>query len=219
MKFVILALFVAGAYGCGRPTYPPTITGGVDKEEARKHSGPWQVSVQFFQSTDRYVHACAGALISNQWVLTAARCVSFRLSIGKHNLYDNEAVPLSSRLKRASNNIALIKLLNVFLSSEGLTSTLQQGPTPVVDNFICTRPDWMGSLADKNMVCAGGYGTTAGCAADGGSPLNCQNPDGSWTVHGVAVTGSVGCNIPKKPIAFSRVSSYIFWINHVITTH
>lgn len=51
---------------------------------------------------------------------------------------------------------------------------------------------------------------------DSGGPLNCQNPDGSWDVHGVVSFGSgQGCNVFQKPTVFTRVSSYIDWINNV----
>lgn len=51
---------------------------------------------------------------------------------------------------------------------------------------------------------------------DSGGPLNCQNSDGSWAVHGIVSFGSsAGCNYPKKPSVFTRVSAYISWINNV----
>lgn len=51
---------------------------------------------------------------------------------------------------------------------------------------------------------------------DSGGPLNCQNTDGSWAVHGIVSFGSsAGCNYPKKPSVFTRVSAYIDWINNV----
>lgn len=62
-------------------------------------------------------------------------------------------------------------------------------------------------LADS--VCADPQG-------DSGGPLNCQNPDGSWDVHGMVSFGSgQGCNVLQKPTVFTQVSSYISWINTV----
>ena len=55
-----------------------------------------------------------------------------------------------------------------------------------------------------------------GCQGDSGGPLNCQNPDGSWAVHGVVSFGSgEGCNAVKKPSVFTRISAYVDWINRV----
>ncbi len=51
---------------------------------------------------------------------------------------------------------------------------------------------------------------------DSGGPLNCQRSDGTWDVHGIVSFGSsLGCNYPKKPSVFTRVSGYISWINNV----
>ncbi|XP_019743514.1 chymotrypsin-like elastase family member 2A [Hippocampus comes] len=103
------------------------------------------------------------------------------------------------------------------LSTDGLLADiLQQALLPVVDHDTCSHPDWWGILATDKMVCAGGDGITAGCNGDSGGPLNCQNPDGSWTVHGVVSFGSgQGCNFFQKPTVFTQVSSYLDWINRV----
>ncbi|XP_031700871.1 chymotrypsin-like elastase family member 2A isoform X2 [Anarrhichthys ocellatus] len=97
---------------------------------------------------------------------------------------------------------------------------LQQALLPVVDHDTCSQPDWWSVLATDKMVCAGGDGITAGCNGDSGGPLNCQNPDGSWDVHGVVSFGSgQGCNVLQKPTVFTQVSSYIDWINNAMTNH
>ncbi|XP_043102059.1 chymotrypsin-like elastase family member 2A isoform X2 [Puntigrus tetrazona] len=89
MKPVLMAVLVVGAYGCGLPTYPPVLSkvyGGVD---ALPHSWPWQISLQYMHSGSWY-HMCGGTLISDEWVLIAAHCISsrsYRVYLGKHNLY------------------------------------------------------------------------------------------------------------------------------------
>uniref|UniRef100_A0A672IJF9 pancreatic elastase II n=1 Tax=Salarias fasciatus TaxID=181472 RepID=A0A672IJF9_SALFA len=101
------------------------------------------------------------------------------------------------------------------LSTSGpLADILQQALLRVVGHDICSHPDWWSVLATEKMVCAGGDGVTAGCNGDSGGPLNCQNSDGSWGVHGVVSFGSgEGCNVVQKPTVFTQVSSYIGWIN------
>ncbi|XP_056241364.1 chymotrypsin-like elastase family member 2A isoform X1 [Seriola aureovittata] len=262
MKFVILALFVAGAYGCGLPTYPPTITRVVGGDDVRENSWPWQVSLQY-RSGSNFYHTCGGTLISSQWVLTAAHCISsrtYRVYLGKHNLKSNNEVgsiaisPAKIIVHenwdsyRIRNDIALIKLetpvtfsdtiMAACLPTSGdiqpngapcyvtgwgrlwtggpIADILQQALLPVVGHSICNRYDWWGSLVTDKMVCAGGDGQLASCNGDSGGPLNCQSPDGSWEVHGVVSFGSsMGCNYPKKPSVFTRVSAYIPWINNV----
>ncbi|XP_036961113.1 chymotrypsin-C-like isoform X2 [Acanthopagrus latus] len=107
------------------------------------------------------------------------------------------------------------------LSTGGaLADVLQQALLPVVGHDICSQPDWWSVLATDKMVCAGGDGVTAGCNGDSGGPLNCQNPDGFWDVHGVVSFGSgQGCNVLQKPTVFTQVSSYIDWMNTVMANY
>ncbi|XP_070824350.1 chymotrypsin-like elastase family member 2A isoform X1 [Chaetodon trifascialis] len=263
MKLVILALFVAGAYGCGLPTYTPILTRVVGGQDVRPKSWPWQVSLQY-RSGSNFYHTCGGTLISNQWVLTAAHCISssrtYRVYLGKYSLEtDNEAGSIAiSPAKiivhegwdsyRIRNDIALIKLSTPVTFSDSIMAAclpdsgdilpnnapcyvtgwgrlwtggpiadiLQQAILPVVDHATCSRYDWWGSQVTVKMVCAGGDGQLGSCQGDSGGPLNCQNSDGSWDVHGVVSFGSgLGCNYPKKPSVFTRVSAYIPWINNV----
>uniref|UniRef100_A0A671K172 pancreatic elastase II n=1 Tax=Sinocyclocheilus anshuiensis TaxID=1608454 RepID=A0A671K172_9TELE len=89
MKLVILALFIAGAYGCGQPTYKPVASRVVGGTDVKPNSWPWQVSLQY-QSGSSFYHTCGGTLIDKQWVLTAAHCIgssrTYRVYLGKHNL-------------------------------------------------------------------------------------------------------------------------------------
>uniref|UniRef100_A0A8D0FCK1 Peptidase S1 domain-containing protein n=1 Tax=Strix occidentalis caurina TaxID=311401 RepID=A0A8D0FCK1_STROC len=94
-----------------------------------------------------------------------------------------------------------------------LPDRLQQALLPVVDYEHCTQPDWWGALAiRRTMICAGGA-EKAGCNGDSGGPLNCQAADGHWEVHGIAsFVSGLGCNAPKKPTVFTRVSAFEDWI-------
>uniref|UniRef100_A0A3B4AQP6 pancreatic elastase II n=1 Tax=Periophthalmus magnuspinnatus TaxID=409849 RepID=A0A3B4AQP6_9GOBI len=125
MKFAILALFVAGAYGCGQSTFPPVLSRVVGGNDARKHSWPWQVSLQYSAPSGNWYHTCGGTLISDQWVLTAAHCIGekkYRVYLGKHsmrNKQEPDSIAISpSKLFthpeydswKIRNDIALIKL-------------------------------------------------------------------------------------------------------------
>ncbi|XP_029993952.1 chymotrypsin-C-like [Sphaeramia orbicularis] len=266
MKFLVLALFVAGAYGCGLPTFPPVVTRVVGGEDVRPHSWPWQISLQYNRQGE-WRHTCGGTLIADQWVLTAAHCISrgreYRVALGKHNLKETEegAVfmgtaniivhekwnPLFIR-----NDIALIKLASPVTSSDTIMAAclpdngavlphnepcyvtgwgriytggpiadiLQQALLPVVDHPTCSKPDWWGPQVTENMVCAGGDGVVSGCNGDSGGPLNCQNTDGAWEVHGIVSFGSgLSCNYPKKPTVFTSVSMYMDWISTKMMTY
>ncbi|XP_036389010.1 elastase 2 like [Megalops cyprinoides] len=124
MKFVVLAVLVVGAYGCGLPTFPPVVTRVVGGVDVRPHSWPWQISLQYTKDNAWY-HTCGGTLISSNWVLTAAHCISssrtYRVALGKHNLKETEegslAIPASKIIVHEKwssffirNDIALVKL-------------------------------------------------------------------------------------------------------------
>ncbi|XP_030640922.1 chymotrypsin-like elastase family member 2A [Chanos chanos] len=267
MKLMILALLVAGAYGCGLPTFKPVLTRVVGGEDARAHSWPWQVSLQY-RSGSSYYHTCGGTLISSEWVLTAAHCIgssrTYRVYLGKHSLDTaNEAGSIAIAPAkiivhenwdsyRIRNDIALIKLQTPVTLSDSISpaclppsgsilpnnfpcyvtgwgrlwtngpiaDNLQQVMLPVVDYATCSRSDWWGSYVTTSMVCAGGDGVVSSCNGDSGGPLNCQSSDGSWDVAGIVSFGSsMGCNYPKKPSVFTRVSDYISWINNVMVSN
>ncbi|XP_042687661.1 chymotrypsin-like elastase family member 2A [Centrocercus urophasianus] len=98
-----------------------------------------------------------------------------------------------------------------------LPDDLQQGLLLVVDYATCSKSSWWGSSVKTNMVCAGGDGITSSCNGDSGGPLNCQNADGVWEVHGIVSFGSsLGCNYYRKPSVFTRISAFDSWIKEVI---
>ncbi|XP_047445703.1 chymotrypsin-like elastase family member 2A [Mugil cephalus] len=157
MKFVILALFVAGAYGCGLPTYTPIITRVVGGDDVRQHSWPWQVSLQY-KSGSAFYHTCGGTLISNQWVLTAAHCIgsrTYRVYLGKHSLQSaNEPGSVAITPERIivhenwdsaniRNDIALIKLSTpVAFSDSILAACLPAAGDVLAHDSPCYVTGW-----------------------------------------------------------------------------
>ncbi|XP_059185373.1 elastase-1-like [Centropristis striata] len=109
-----------------------------------------------------------------------------------------------------------------YVTGWGLTSTggsisaqLKQAYLPVVDHKTCTSSDWWGSTVKDTMVCGGG-GAEAGCNGDSGGPLNCL-VNGKYYVHGIAsFVSGYGCDTPKKPTVFTRVSAYIEWMDSIM---
>ncbi|XP_029286564.1 LOW QUALITY PROTEIN: elastase-1-like [Cottoperca gobio] len=101
------------------------------------------------------------------------------------------------------------------ISTGGSLSTqLKQAYLPLVDYKTCSSRGWWGSTVSSTMVCGGG-GAEAGCNGDSGGPLNCL-VNGKYHVHGIAsFVSGYGCNTPKKPTVFTRVSAYIDWMNTV----
>ncbi|CAD5120578.1 DgyrCDS9143 [Dimorphilus gyrociliatus] len=105
-----------------------------------------------------------------------------------------------------------------FGDSKG-SAKLQQVILPVVGHEQCSKPDYLGmSVNKKEMVCAGyPEGQKDACQGDSGGPLVCsKGPDGRYYLHGITSWG-VGCAMAKKPGVFTRVSSYVDWINAQIS--
>ncbi|XP_026638069.1 chymotrypsin-like elastase family member 2A [Microtus ochrogaster] len=269
IRTLLLSALVAGALSCGYPAYEAQrqVSRVVGGEEATPNSWPWQVSLQY-QSWGKWYHTCGGTLVANNWVLTAAHCISssntYRVVLGRHSLSTAESGSVTVQVSKLvvhekwnANNvangydIALVKLASpVTLTSKIQTAclpaagtilannypcyvtgwgrlqtngatpdVLQQGRLLVVDYATCSKSTWWGSTVKQSMVCAGGDGVTSSCNGDSGGPLNCQASNGKWQVHGIVSFGSsLGCNYPRKPSVFTRVSNFIDWINTVSTT-
>lgn len=100
--------------------YPPDEEYVADGREARSHSLPWHVSIQYAEN-----HTCEGTLIDNQHVLTSASCLRedlflmpYSVVLGAHDLLnatdrisvDDFKLHPDYNVETSENNIALIKL-------------------------------------------------------------------------------------------------------------
>ncbi|XP_065376314.1 chymotrypsin-like elastase family member 2A [Macaca fascicularis] len=147
------------ALSCGVPTYPPSVTRVVGGEEATPNSWPWQVSV-LYNSNGNWYHICGGTLIANNWVLTAAHCISdnrtYGVALGRHNLYIAEsgslAVSVSKTVVHPKWNssdvskgcdIALLKLANpVSLTDKIQLACLPPAGATLPNNYPCYVTGW-----------------------------------------------------------------------------
>ncbi|KAM3877800.1 elastase-1-like [Diretmus argenteus] len=110
------------------------------------------------------------------------------------------------------NNLCYITGWGHTSTGGSLSARLKQAYLPLVNHKTCTSSGWWGSTVKTSMVCAGG-GAEAGCNGDFGGPLSCV-VNGRYYVHGIAsFVSGMGCNAPKKPTVFTRVSAYIQWMN------
>ncbi|XP_075895143.1 elastase 3 like [Nelusetta ayraudi] len=97
---VLACVLIASALGCGNPHIEPVATRVVNGVDAKAHSWPWQISLQY-QRDGEWRHTCGGSLIAANWVMTAAHCINHEapkklktapsLLVGKHNLLEDEA--------------------------------------------------------------------------------------------------------------------------------
>ncbi|KAJ1157455.1 hypothetical protein NDU88_010167 [Pleurodeles waltl] len=157
-RFLLVAVLVSCAYSCGVPAHPPSTSRVVGGEDVRPNSWPWQISLQY-QSGSRWGHTCGGTLIGEQWVLTAAHCISssrtYRVALGKHSLNtaDEEGSVLISPEKiivhekwnsfLIVNDIALIKLAEPVQVSEKIQpACLPAAGALLPNNFSCFVTGW-----------------------------------------------------------------------------
>nr|XP_005544783.2 chymotrypsin-like elastase family member 2A isoform X1 [Macaca fascicularis] len=159
IRTLLLSALVAGALSCGVPTYPPSVTRVVGGEEATPNSWPWQVSLQY-TSDGNWYHICGGTLIANNWVLTAAHCISssrtYRVVLGRHNLYIAESGSLAVSVSKTvvhpkwnssdvskGYDIALLKLANpVSLTDKIQLACLPPAGTILPNNYPCYVTGW-----------------------------------------------------------------------------
>ncbi|KAK6467848.1 serine protease 33-like [Huso huso] len=93
-------------------------------------------------------------------------------------------------------------------------SILQQVMVPLVDSVVCDTLAQPPILPD--MICAGYLGGGKdSCQGDSGGPLVCPSPDGSWTLAGI-VSWGVGCAKPNQLGVYSRVTSFLPWIQETL---
>lgn len=90
-------------------------------------------------------------------------------------------------------------------------SYLQYISVPIVANNVCASAYTRHATITNNMICAGFYtvGGTDACQGDSGGPLVANN-----RLYGIVSFG-IGCARPLYPGVYTRVSSYINWINAI----
>ncbi|XP_069779234.1 neurotrypsin [Narcine bancroftii] len=94
------------------------------------------------------------------------------------------------------------------------SKTLQQAAIPLLPKRRCEgryRQRFTG-----RMLCAGNlvdHKRVDSCQGDSGGPLMCERA-GRWVVFGVTSWGH-GCGVKETPGVYTRVSSFVPWIEHV----
>uniref|UniRef100_A0AAG5DPH2 Phenoloxidase-activating factor 2 n=1 Tax=Anopheles atroparvus TaxID=41427 RepID=A0AAG5DPH2_ANOAO len=91
---------------------------------------------------------------------------------------------------------------------------------PVIPRAKCQRMLRFAGLGPfyklrEGFMCAGGEGIVDTCKGDGGSPLACQQQDGSFVLAGI-VSWGIGCGGDNIPGVYVAINNYIAWINDKI---
>ncbi|KAM4577690.1 elastase 3 like [Odontesthes bonariensis] len=171
IPIVLASVLIASALGCGTPPIEPLTSRVVNGEDAKPHSWPWQISLQY-ERDGEWRHTCGGSLIAANWVMTAAHCIntkfSYRVFVGKHNLVEEEAGSKAILPEKIivhekwnpifvafGNDIALIKLSeSVTLSDHVQLACIPPAGTLLSNLYPCYITGWGrlytgGPIADK----------------------------------------------------------------------
>ncbi|XP_023228456.1 uncharacterized protein LOC111628841 [Centruroides sculpturatus] len=96
------------------------------------------------------------------------------------------------------------------------SNILKEVNIPVLDNPKCQellRETRLGIFykLHEGFICAGGEKGLDSCKGDGGGPLVCYRPDGTYALAGL-VSWGIDCGLAGVPGVYVRVLKYVDWI-------
>lgn len=98
---------------------------------------------------------------------------------------------------------------------------IREASVPIVNDKECVTK--INSVTEKHFIlpansfCAGGQGGNDACQGDGGSGLVCES-DGFYELTGL-VSWGFGCGRNGVPGVYVKVSSFVGWINQIVSTN
>merc|ERR1719228_1732795 len=137
---------------CGKPAISPNVNAFiVGGNEATAHSLPWQISLQATYFGFDLGHICGGSIINDQYIVTAAHCLTnpvmgFKVVVGAHSLrrgsdyqetfvVDKVIIHESYDENDGSvGDIALLKLADKITYSDGVQPACLPKKTQVYDD-------------------------------------------------------------------------------------
>ncbi|XP_067207859.1 trypsin-1-like [Linepithema humile] len=119
-----------------------------------------------------------------------------------------------------------VRIGNVVLSGWGSTSknllptlpkVLQKATIPLLDNQSCLKKlEIVGSVQlYDSQICTDAVKETSACSGDSGGPL-VQFDGNNPTQLGIVSWGVYPCGVSGSPSVYTRVSSYVDWIEHIV---
>ncbi|KAF2889014.1 hypothetical protein ILUMI_17159, partial [Ignelater luminosus] len=93
----------------------------------------------------------------------------------------------------------------------GISPVLRQMSSRIISRLSCTLRFF--GMVSRNHVCTSGRGRKGACSGDSGGPLVGKKANGQEVQYGIACFAfGLGCSL-GWPTGFTRVSSYLDWIN------
>ncbi|XP_077855342.1 apolipoprotein(a) isoform X6 [Macaca mulatta] len=95
---------------------------------------------------------------------------------------------------------------------------LKEAQLHVIENTVCNHYEFLNGRVKSTELCAGHLaGGTDRCQGDSGGPVVCFDKD-KYILRGITSWGP-GCACPNKPGVYVRVSSFVTWIEGVMTNN
>uniref|UniRef100_A0A3P9BCC4 trypsin n=1 Tax=Maylandia zebra TaxID=106582 RepID=A0A3P9BCC4_9CICH len=207
-------------------------SGIVGGREAKPHSRPYMVSVQY-----RGVHSCGGILIQRDFVLTAAHCKytwgSCTVVLGAHDITKKERTQQRIEVDEyfahpgftgnLNNDIMLLKLkknatLNKYVRTIGLPKKNRETPA----NIKCAVAGWgltraNGSRSNVLKEATEKMQFSTECKHIWQKHFNSGHMICTkFTRRDGGIAQSKDCNNPQYPHVYTKVSSFIPWIKQTM---
>lgn len=118
-------------------------------------------------------------------------------------------------------NIQMCVRCRVIIAAGPIPLRIREAEIPIVSDTECIRK--VNAVTEKIFIlpassfCAGGEEGNDACQGDGGGPLVCQD-DGFFELAGL-VSWGFGCGRLDVPGVYVKVSSFIGWINQIISVN
>nr|XP_008538759.1 PREDICTED: granzyme H-like isoform X2 [Equus przewalskii] len=175
-------------------------------QEARPHSRPYMALIHALH--EGKVQRCGGVLVERDVVLTAAHCwgSSIKVTLGAHNILNRERTQQVISVKEAichpdynpkksSNDIMLLKEVELTVQQD------QECKFYFSNNYNSTTQLCVGDPKEKKSSFQG----------DSGGPFMCKN-----VLQGIVCCGQKN---GKPPRVFTKVSSFLPWINETMKSY
>ncbi|KAL3861001.1 hypothetical protein ACJMK2_007094 [Sinanodonta woodiana] len=115
-------------------------------------------------------------------------------------------------------NVCVVQGWGCTAAGGSVSSNAMSVNLPILNSYKCM--DVYGMIHMGGRICAGFETSSSGgiCPGDSGGPLVCQNEAGDWIQVGIASFTSTA-RPDRDPAGFTRVSSYIDWIQGIIARY
>ncbi|KAH9631243.1 hypothetical protein HF086_011947 [Spodoptera exigua] len=201
---------------------------GVEASTNLVHHNPWLVYIEYWRGDTDTEIRCAGTLIDNKHIVTAAHCVkTLKFSrlvarLGEYDVYSKEdcvqGVYFIRPICLPSGDLE--KDTQFFaagwgeIPTKGFFSHVKKIiPLPYWTREECQRV-YQYNHIPENVICAGGEEGIDTCRGDSGGPLTRVRD--TIELWGVTSHGNIHCGTKNSPGIYTSVADHLDWIKTVL---